>query len=233
MKTIFIFAIVATLASSASQAQFSSFGVSAAGGLSFISLKSSEDISNMSLHDKPMPAFQGGIFAAFQLTKKSGLESELNYLLQQGRTETVFSPLWIVLAPYEQYPGSGTDVSTNTINYLTLPVRYSYRFGSLTLMAGIQTGIMLNGRGRSEAVIYAPDTTFYYANDYSLDHLHPFDFGISLAGSQEIFDRFFVNISIYRSLVGMRKPDLATHSQKNFNALIGVSYSFIPSNKKR
>jgi hypothetical protein len=147
--------------------------------------------------------------------------------MQQGRFNvTILS----VNVPGGQV-SEGTDVSTTTAGYLTLPIRYTYSIYGFTMMGGIQTGLFLHGKTTDEGTAVSQDTTVYFSNEYHDINLTTFDFGITLGARQNISQRFFVSLSAYHSLINIL-PDNYMASRRNTNVLSAIGYRFINPKKK-
>ena len=226
MKLYPYFFFICILFSFSSNAQFTSGGISAQGGPGYVSYHAT-GFSNVSTSNQAMFSFQSGVFATYSLTKKSGLEAELNYLLQQGEFKNYISNLYV-----GSTIGEGTDVFTTKLGYLTLPIRYTYSIHHFTLMGGIQTGILLHGRSFEDGSASSSDTTYYWSTESPVDYLKTIDFGITLGGQENISDRLFVSLTIFHSLFNMFPDNPVGASQRNTNVLAGIGYRlFTPKSK--
>lgn len=227
MKFYWYFFSVCILFSFSSYAQFTSGGISAQGGLSYISYHTNK-LPNISTSNKAMLSFQTGVFAAYRLTKKSGLEAELNYLLQQGQFQNYSSDIWVGAAI-----GEVTEVVTTKTTYLTLPIRYTYTIRNFTFMSGIQTGIALKSNSSGKGVAYVADTTYYWnMEESSFDNVKTVDFGISLGGQQNIADHLFVALTIFHSLFNILPEGSNIISRRNTNVHAGIGYRLFTSKSK-
>src|SRR4030095_13243792 len=163
-----------------SYSQFTTGGVSLQGGVGYVSyhFEDYEPVQE-TYQNKPGFSFQLGTFANYNFSEHSGLEAELNALLQQGHSNITISGETV-----------GSATATTRIAYIILPVRYTYAIHSYSIMGGLQMGLTIHDWESVDATFYKPDSMQF--SNTSGGGLHTFDLGITLGVQKKICDRLFI-----------------------------------------
>ncbi|MEO5673932.1 MAG: porin family protein [Chitinophagales bacterium] len=224
MKTLFLFASL-TLLSNAASAQFSSAGISARAGLSYISLKT--PATNATNQSDPLFCFQSGVFTEYKLSKHASLLAEFNFLVQRGKVTANFTN--IVPGDTNSY---GTDIIITRLDYLSFPVCFGYSIRHFTMKGGIQAGYAVRQRAFENGIAYSGDSTITFSNTFTNKLVNNFDFGICIGAQEDISNRIFVSVSAYQSLRNIVIDKSPGFVRKNSNVVVGLGYRIIKVNNK-
>lgn len=211
----------------------SEFGLKLDGGVSKVTEKYTWTTNYFS-----RPALSGnvGIYSWLQLSKHSVLDIELLLSYIRSNENDPYSYYGPYYYEYDEYiidasldyvqPYSHTN---KRMFYLSLPVRYGYKIGKFTLLAGAQISISLAGTNKNETD-YGYPSIYRYPKSYTIYSTGGGEFDLGLNGglSFDITNRIKIEAAYYHS---MRKFLYTENARKYIpqtqQLTVGLRYAII------
>ena len=227
MRLLLIIFIILVAIANTALAQYNGVGISVNGGVSYISL--TLPVDNVKQQSDPLFCFETGMFYKYNPTKHSGIEAELNYLLQQGRITDFVS---YTTANGDTTINTGTDVITTKLGYLSLPLRYVYSIHHFAISGGAQLGWALHQRAFNTGYVFTTDSVISFSSEYEKPIVKNFDLGFTLGAAHDISSNFFVCLHAYHSILNIVANKDNWGVRRNTNIVAGIGYRFLKAGKK-